>query len=176
MDPQLQALRFWHDLILIDALLLGIESPVLLFVGTLLNRPRRERALALLPAPAFGWGAWSAKLINDQQVNAASALQWGRAHYPTFPVTVDATAAVASATRTGWAFGAATTLLLIAGWILALRWSRGKGLPSWKQADPRRPRTGRLVTSGSPRSMRPGDALDETADEGLEITVEPMDS
>ncbi len=172
MDPQLQSLRFWHDLILIDALLLGIEAPVLLFAGTLLNRPRIERALALVPALAFGWGAWSAKLINDQQVHAASALQWGYAHYPTVPVTVDAAAAVEAATRTGLAFGAATTLLLIGGWALVLRWSRGKGLPSLKQKISRPPRSGRTARpAGAPITG----ALDETFDEGLEITVEPMD-
>ncbi len=172
MDPQLQSLRFWHDLILIDALLLGIEAPVLLFAGTLLNRPRIERALALVPALAFGWGAWSAKLINDQQVHAASALRWGYAHYPTVPVTVDAAAAVEAATRIGWAFGAATTLLLIGGWAVALRWSRGKGLPAWKQSIPRRHPPSQTTAPGG--ALVTG-SLDETADEGLEITVEPMD-
>lgn len=172
MDPQLQSLRFWHDLILIDALLLGIEAPVLLFVGTLLNRLRIERALALLPALAFGWGAWSAKLINDQLIHADSALQWGYAHFPALPVTVDAAAAVASATRTGWAVGAVTTLLLIGGWVLVLRWSRGKGLPSWRPVATRPPRAGRATGSGRAPVTS---ALDETADEGLEITVESMD-
>lgn len=173
MDPQLQSLRFWHDLMYLDALLLGIEAPVLMFVGTLFGRPRIERALVLLPALGFGWGAWSAKLINDQLVNATSALQWGRAHYPTFPVTVDAAAAVESATRTGWAFGAATTLLLIGGWALVLRWSREQGPLDWVQDIRHRARTERTTGTGS---VPVSGALDNTADEGIEITVERMDS
>lgn len=178
MDPQLQSLRFWHDLITIYALLLSIEGPVLLWVGTYRERPWRERWLAFVPVLAFGWGAWSAKLVNDQAINAASALLWGREHYPTFPVTVDAGAAVEAATRTGWIFGAVATLLLIGGWVLMLRWSRGKGLPAWR---PRR--------SEGPAGFEqpPGQAiplasalpitgtLDDADDEGIEITVEPLE-
>ena len=183
MDPQIQSLRFWHDLIAIYALLLGAEGPVLLWVGTFLQRPRHERALAFVPVLAFCWGAWSAKLINDQQVNATSALVWGRAHYPMFPVSVDATAAVASAARTGWVFGAVATLLLIGGWALVLQWAHGKGLPAW-------PRPHRIfgAPTGSPmrlsvpsvgRQAAPvanaSAADDEGEDEGLEITIERLD-
>lgn len=171
MDPQLQALRFWHDLILIYALLLGIEAPVLLWMGTQRDRPLIERALALLPALAFGWGAWSAKLVNDQVDHATSALRWQYAHYPTFPATVNAAAAVEAATRTGWAFGVAATLLLIGGWVLVLRWSRGKGLPSWHRAP-----LPRQTPDAPPHHSAPVTAaLDDTADEGIEITVEPIE-
>lgn len=177
MDPQIQSLRFWHDLITIYALLLGIEGPVLLWVGTFLDRPRRERLLALIPVVAFGWGAWSAKVINDEQINATSALIWGRAHHPSFPVTVDAAAAVESATRTGWAFGAVATLLLIGGWVLVLRWSRGKGLPVWPRAWRWRPDTSQGMRAISPDGQPTpvASTLDDDADEGIEITVERMD-
>ena len=177
MDPQLQSLRLWHDLVAIYALLLGIEGPVLLWVGTYQERPWRERWQAFVPVLAFGWGAWSAKLINDQAINAAGALQWGHEHYPMFPVTVDAGAAVESATRTGWIFGAVATLLLIGGWVLVLRWSRGRGLPAWS---PRR--SSRLGSAGRPpattRARQPttgSGTFTGDADEGIEITVEPLE-
>lgn len=176
MDPQIQSLRFWHDLITIDALLLGAEGPVLLWIGTFLDRPRRERVLALVPALAFGWGAWSAKLINDALVHAASLIAWSHANYPTFPVSVDTAPAVASATRTGWIFGVVTALLLIGGWALVLRWSRGKGLPAWGEVFPRRPRASQAALHlPAPASTPVTGALDDDTDEGIEITIERME-
>lgn len=185
MDPQLQTLRFWHDLITVYALLLGVEGPVLLWVGTFLERPRRERALSLVPVLGFAWGAWSAKLINDAQVHAASLISWSLAHYPTFPVPAsDTTAAVESATRTGWLFGAVATLLLIAGWALVLRWSRGQGLPALvprlsSRSDSLGYPSDRTAGAPSTTPVRQPTiatgALDDNADEGIEITVEPLE-
>lgn len=190
MDPQLQTLRFWHDLITIYALLLGIEGPVLLWVGTYRERPWRERWLVFVPVLAFGWGAWSAKLINDAQVHAASLVSWSLAHYPSFPVPAGDTAAAAeSATRTGRTFGVVATLLLFGGWVLVLRWSREmRGTRS-----PRRSREAREEVTSSdrtpnvpqparhsdPQAVRPSTlvtgTLDDDADEGIEITVEPLE-
>jgi hypothetical protein len=173
MDPQIQALRFWHDLITFDALLLGMEGPVLLWISTFLDRPRAERALSLVPVLAFAWGAWSAKLINDEAVNATSALRWGHAHYPTFPVTVDAAAAVQSATRTGWTAGVIAALLLIGGWLLVLRWSRGEGLPHWRIPPARSRGTATVPPAHQPVPIT--GMLDDESNEGIEITVEYMD-
>jgi hypothetical protein len=166
MDPQLQALRFWHDVIFVYALLMGIAAPALVFLATLMGRPRRELLLALVPAVAFAWGMWSAKLIADQYTNAVRAWQVGLAHYPALRVMVDADTAVDSAARTGWNVGIVVTLVLIGAWLLVLRWSAGKGLPS----SPRLPRP----RSEPSREQLPS-PLDNANEDSIEIVVERMD-
>ena len=172
MDPQLQALRYWHDLLFLYAMLMGIEAPALVFIATLMGRPRREELLALVPALVFAWALWSAKLIGDEYANAASAMQWVIAHYPHFPVTVDADAAVNAAVRTGWNVGIVTTLVLIGGWALVLRWSRGLGLPNLPGVLSRltRPRP-------TPAAEPVAADLDEAReDDDVEMVVEHMDA
>lgn len=171
MDPQLQALDFWHNLIVVYALLMGIEAPALLFVATLMGRPRRELLPALAPAAVFVWALWSAKLIGDEYANAASALQWGIAHYPTFHVNVDADAAVDAAARTGWTVGIVTTLVLIGGWALVLRWSRGQGLPGLSELLSRLPRP-----RPTPVAELPASDPEDAGEDDVEIVVERLDA
>jgi hypothetical protein len=171
MDPQLQALRYWHDLLFLYAMLMGAEAPALLFVATLRDRPRRELVVVLLPALVFVWAMWSAKLIGDEYTNAASALQWAFAHNPYVVVTVDADAVVNAAARTGWNVGIVTTLVLIGGWALMLRWSRGLGLPNLSGILSRltRPRP-------TPVAEHPVSNPNQAGEEDVEIVVERMDA
>ena len=123
----LDTILLWHTLVLIEALLLGIEAPALTFVVQYKRRPWYEQALAASPAGGFCWMVLLGRGMRDTYDYWHSYLVFQLAHYPppyAQPTAEDISDAVAEVVRQGWEASTVALLLLALGGVLLLWWLR----------------------------------------------------
>lgn len=159
---------YWRRLLLVYAIIMGVEAPLLLFVASLRRRPWREQALALLPACCFALGFYLVRSADVALDAWQSYVTFQHVQYPpdywanfTQEQRLDLQALVDSAQQYATAMGALTLVLLMGGWLLLLRWlpnPRHEAHPAPRQA-----------TS----ALESEEGL--AADDSLVITIEPIE-
>ena len=161
LETVLYPLLVWQQIILLYAVMLGLEGPALLLAAYRYRRPRGERLLAIVPVAACCALLLVARALRDTYAFWLQYGWWQVAHYtfpPGFPrVTLaqtadDAARSAKGAAPLGIALAALTAALLMGGWALVVRW----------QAPP---------ASQAPRAATPPSAGGTGT---LEITVEPI--
>ena len=121
LDP----IDFWQRMLVVYAIVLGVEAPILLFVSSLRRRRWYVQALAILPAVGFGVALYLAR-----QASASLAyVTFQQAHYPprywptfAWDQAAETQALVDNLHHQVMAMGGVTLVLLLGGGLLLLRW------------------------------------------------------
>lgn len=165
IESLLQPLLIWRQIILLYALLLGLEGPALLLAAFRYRRPRMERLVVLAPVAVFCALLIVARALSDTYAYWSTYAVWEVAHTPgNLLITMlsetarDASPSVHGATQLGIGLAVLTAALLVGGWTLVIRW-QASSLPRSKRSP---------TAPTAPATVATEDAGN------LEITVEPI--
>lgn len=165
IETLLLPLLIWRQIILLYALMLGLEGPALLLAAYRYKRPRIERLVVVVPVAAFCALLVVARALADTYAFWVGYTAWEEATYPPafWPAMLNQTAqdtaqSAHAVTPLGVSLAVLTAALLVGGWALVIRW-QAPPLPRPKRA--------------SAAAAAPATATMEDAD-NLQITVEPI--
>lgn len=129
IEALLLPLLIWRQIILLYALMLGLEGPALLLAASRYKRPRVERLLALAPVAVFCALLAVARALADTYAYWVGYTAWEEATYPpgSWPAMLaqtarDAAPSAHGVTPLGIGLAVLTAALLIGGWALVIRW------------------------------------------------------
>ena len=125
MHSELAPFTLWRAILLAYAALTSLEAPVLVVLGALRRRPTFELLLAAAPSLVCFWALSIARAAESLYSYWQSYFAFQFVHYPQpylLPSTDGIAPAAAEITRLGWEVCAATSLVLVLGWALLLRW------------------------------------------------------
>ena len=163
IERLLLPLLLWRQVILLFALLLGLEGLALLLAAVRYRRPRRERLVVVVPVAAFCALLVVARALLDTYTYWQAYTVWEIEHYPGSVLvtlldqtTQDAAPSAQGATPLGIELAVLTAVLLAGGWALVIR---------WQAPPPPRAKHGEATVAAAPAGA---------PDESLEIAVGPI--
>ncbi|HEY7834383.1 MAG TPA: hypothetical protein VIG30_12480 [Ktedonobacterales bacterium] len=129
VETVLLPLLIWRQIILLYALLLGLEGPALLLAAVRYRRPRVERLAAVVPVAAFCALLVVARALFDTYTYWHTYAAWEVVNYPSrYWATMlnqtaqDAAPSVSGVQSLGIVLAVLTAALLAGGWALVIRW------------------------------------------------------